>query len=307
MLNRQDMRVARLITVFTSFFLLPIIFTACQAAEPPVSTKTPFQDPSISQSLPQTTLVSPVISPTPQKQTTDIVNQCNSKKGIVERKHLNSKKLPGDLYFSIYLPPCYTDSESYPVLYLLHGITYTDDQWIRLGALEIVDEYISSGVSDPVIMVFPYNPNPQRPPDSNFGEALVQDLIPYIDANFATCSDADCRMIGGISRGGGWAWDIFLDYPQLFGSVAGHSPALFQRIPSLLVLRLEGLLQGQRLWFDVGEQDPELNYLSKVHDAMDQAGIEHEFHVFPGTHTEDYWKANIPEYLMWYLGSYSSP
>jgi enterochelin esterase-like enzyme len=114
-------------------------------------------------------------------------------------------------------------------------------------------------------------------------------------------------MIGGVSRGGGWAWDIFMDYPQLFGTVAGHSPALFQRIPSLLVHRLEGLLQGQRLWLDVGEQDPELNYLTSVHEAMDASGIKHEFHVYQGTHTEEYWKTNLSEYLLWYLAGYSPP
>lgn len=304
MLNRQDMRIARVLSLFTG---IAFIISACQALEPPASKPAPTQLTTASLPVPQISTVNPADIPTQPSPTPVENSNCPSQKGTIERSQLESKTLPGDLYFSIYLPACYSDSESYPVLYLLHGITYTDDQWIRLGAQETADEYISSGVAVPVIIVFPYNPNPQRPPDSNFGEALVLDLIPYIDATYATCTERNCRMIGGVSRGGGWAWDIFLDYPQLFGTVAGHSPALFQRIPSLLVHRLKGLLQGQRLWLDVGDQDPELNYLTRLHEAMEQAGIEHEFAVYPGTHTEEYWESNIPAYLMWYLGGYSPP
>ena len=44
--------------------------------------------------------------------------------------------LPRSLPFRIYLPPCYGQPEirDYPVLYLLHGQTYRDDQWVNLGA-----------------------------------------------------------------------------------------------------------------------------------------------------------------------------
>ncbi len=307
MLNRQDMRIAQYANGFATVFLLSLILIGCQPSRIPVSTLVPTTEGAILQVTAQKTKVSLEPDSTLPYPTQVEAKKCTETKGTIKRSFIKSKKLPGDLYFSIYLPPCYAESDSYPVIYLLHGITYTDDQWIRLGILDLADAYISNGVVAPVIIVLPYNPNPQRPPDSNFGDALVKDLIPYIDETYATCSDAACRMIGGVSRGGGWAWDIFLDYPQLFGAVAGHSPALFQRIPSLLAHRLDGLWQGQRLWLDVGDTDPELIYLSKVHDALIQSGIEHEFHVYPGSHTEDYWESNLADYLMWYMGGYSSP
>ncbi len=47
--------------------------------------------------------------------------------------------------FSLYLPPCYEQKSStrYPVLYLLHGQTYDNHQWIHLGLPEVADTLIN--------------------------------------------------------------------------------------------------------------------------------------------------------------------
>ena len=40
-------------------------------------------------------------------------------------------------------PHAIPDSSKYPVLYLLHGKSYQDDQWIRLGLADIMNKKIS--------------------------------------------------------------------------------------------------------------------------------------------------------------------
>jgi poly(3-hydroxybutyrate) depolymerase len=80
---------------------------------------------------------------------------CLTQPGRVEEGVLDSFKPAQE--FRIYLPPCYDEKpdERYPVLYLLHGQTYTDDQWLRLGAVHVLDELILSGEAQPFIIVFP--------------------------------------------------------------------------------------------------------------------------------------------------------
>ena len=45
---------------------------------------------------------------------------------------------------------------------------------------------------------------------------MVQDLIPYIEANYRTLKDADHRAIGGLSMGGGQTIQLGFSHPELF-------------------------------------------------------------------------------------------
>ena len=112
----------------------------------------------------------------------------------------------------IYLPPCYdvqTD-EKYPVLYLLHGQTYVDDEWVRLGAPSVADDLIHSGRAVPFIMVFPDDRYWNVAAGGGFGDRLINALIPYIDRNYRTLADRQHRALGGLSRGGGWTVELGL-------------------------------------------------------------------------------------------------
>jgi enterochelin esterase-like enzyme len=120
---------------------------ACSPLNQPASTITPLPTPS---QTPQATLTP---SPIPTFTITPLA--CLTNPGRVEEGSLDSTNPPQE--FRIYLPPCYDEKtdQHYPVLYLLHGQTFTDDQWIRLGAAQISDTLILSGESIPFIIVFP--------------------------------------------------------------------------------------------------------------------------------------------------------
>ena len=104
-----------------------------------------------------TQVIEPQISPTAAVQTTPDITvtetsvqptgipqfKCPESRGLVSRSYINTKELPGRLYFTIYLPPCYSHFSKYPVLYLLHGKSYQDDQWVRLGLADIMNKQIS--------------------------------------------------------------------------------------------------------------------------------------------------------------------
>jgi len=227
----------------------------------------------------------------------------------VEEGRLDSTNPPQE--FLIYLPPCYDEKtdQRYPVLYLLHGQTYTDDQWIRLGAVNIIDQLILSGEAIPFIIVFPDDHYWNLPPGPGFGQRLVDVLIPYIDANYRTFPNRNQRAIGGMSRGAGWALRLGLRRWDLFGTIGLHSLAVLQDDASEIRGWLADIPPSSlpRLFMDLGDNDPELSLASQVEAQFNDAGLFYEWHLYSGGHTEEYWSAHVDEYIRWYADGWKNP
>ena len=240
----------------------------------------------------------PSLSPT----STNTPLACLTNPGHLEEGRLASTKPPQE--FRIYLPPCYEEKtdQRYPVLYLLHGQTYTDDQWIRLGAAEAVDDLILSGEAVPFIVVFPDDRYWNLPPGPGFGQRLVEVVIPYIDSTYRTLPDRDHRAIGGMSRGAGWSLRLGLTHWELFGSIGLHSLAVLQKDASEIRDWLREIPPSSRprIFIDVGDNDQELEMDQRVEAQFNDFGLSHEWHLNSGAHTEEYWSAHVEEYIRWY-------
>jgi hypothetical protein len=91
---------------------------------------------------------SPTVTPKPV---------CWNVNGRIEKGMQTTPLLRQPLEYRVYLPPCYDQQPDrrYPVLYLIHGQSYTDDQWERLGAGKTADDLISNGNIPPFIIVMP--------------------------------------------------------------------------------------------------------------------------------------------------------
>ncbi|MEW6403943.1 MAG: alpha/beta hydrolase-fold protein [Chloroflexota bacterium] len=252
--------------------------------------------------LPSTPTETP--SPTPIPPTPTITPlTCLTQPGQVKAESLTSTKPAQE--FRIYLPPCYdqmTELE-YPVLYLLHGQTFQDDQWVRLGAATIADQLIISGEAPPFIIVFPDDRYWNLPAGPGFGDRLLELIIPYVDENYRTQADRDHRAIGGLSRGGGWAARLGFWYPELFGAIGLHSPFVFGTEQEALERRIAEMPPDTRprLWIDVGDADTNLTYCRSLAAMLTDHDYLHEFHVYAGDHTEGYWSRHTEEYLRWYI------
>jgi S-formylglutathione hydrolase FrmB len=63
------------------------------------------------------------------------VPPCLAQQGRVERHEVAFVAGGPLLGFRVYLPPCFDPNENarYPVLYMIHGQSFNDDQWVRLG------------------------------------------------------------------------------------------------------------------------------------------------------------------------------
>lgn len=126
----------------------------------------------------------------------------------------------------VYTPPTYgkNKKERFPVLYLQHGWGEDETAWSNQGhANLIMDNMIAEGKCKPFIIVMTYG----MTNDVHFGHineftakefetVLVDELIPYIDANFLTKADRNNRAMAGLSMGGFETKLITLRRPEVF-------------------------------------------------------------------------------------------
>ncbi len=127
----------------------------------------------------------------------------------------------------VYTPPTYgkNTKERFPVLYLQHGWGENEYAWSNQGhANLIMDNLIAEGKTKPFIIVMTYG----MTNDVRFGglsqftakefeTVLVDELIPYIDANFRTIAKKYSRAMAGLSMGGIETKLITLRRPEVFG------------------------------------------------------------------------------------------
>ncbi len=142
---------------------------------------------------------------------------------------LRDVHLPLPMEYRVYLPPCYDQfaDQRYPVLYLIHGMNYNDDQWDRLGADDIADELIRKKEIHPFLIVMPRDRSWSQPEQDGFGQAVINTLIPYIDTVYRTLPDRPHRALGGLSRGASWTLHFGLTHWELFSALGMHSLPVF--------------------------------------------------------------------------------
>jgi enterochelin esterase-like enzyme len=247
--------------------------------------------------------VTPTISPTVVFSTA--TPQACQQAGAVGDFEIDSEPLGRTLPGKIYLPPCYDPGlpGGYPVLYLLHGQSYDQSMWLDLGAAQIADRLIQSGQIDPMIMVMPREEYYlQDPAESQFRNALIESLIPWVDASYNTCSQRACRAIGGISRGAYWAIKLGLSDWQYFISAGAHSlpggPYSYTKIK--IYMNAMPPDQRTRLAVDIGSGDGYHKTAQQYVELLAKAGYPVDWHDPEGIHNPDYWQAHVEEYLRWY-------
>jgi enterochelin esterase-like enzyme len=137
----------------------------------------------------------------------------------------------------VYTPPGYekNQSERYPVLYLQHGYCENETSWpIQGRANLIMDNLIAEGKARPFIIVMTYGMTNEiefgglRNFDIKpFETVLIDELIPFVDANFRTLSNSENRAMAGLSMGGMETRTITLANPDVFNYTGVFSGGSF--------------------------------------------------------------------------------
>lgn len=250
-------------------------------------------------------------------------------------KRFHSRHLPDDRDIIVYLPPDYEANiwRRYPVFYLHDGQNLFDRETAFAGhewhADETAEELIRQGTIHPVIMVGIYNAGPRRideytpTPDThahsggkaNLYEAMIVDeLKPFIDANYRTLGSPEHTALGGSSLGGLATLYIGLRNPGIFGKLAVLSPSVWWNSGAILhiVRDLPVLALRPRLWLDIGtlegdHPDNTLRDARRLHELLVQKGWKdgedlRYFEDEGAPHNEEAWGHRMPEILRFLFG-----
>ena len=167
-------------------------------------------------------------------------------KGTYERIKVHGKSLEGNLAgdspdrdVSVYLPPSYaTDlNRRYPVVYLLHGYTNSDEGWYGPNTKSgfqsanttlpaVADQAIASGAAREMIIVMPNAYNVYQGSmysnsvtTGDWEAYITRDLVEYMDAHYRTISTPAARGLAGHSMGGYGAIRLAMKDPAVFSSI----------------------------------------------------------------------------------------
>lgn len=146
--------------------------------------------------------------------------------GKIQYQYYESKTLGTTRRLLVYTPPGYqaNGKTKYPVLYLIHGGSDTEETWTKVGHANLIaDNLIAKGLARPMIIVMPYG-NVRPSPMPNFTRDVMDDIIPFVESNYAVIADSKSRAIAGFSVGGGQTLNIGLMNVDKFSYICSYAP-----------------------------------------------------------------------------------
>jgi enterochelin esterase-like enzyme len=210
--------------------------------------------------------------------------------GRMEYIHYYSKSLGGTNNAIVYLPPGYMrdHDKDYPVFYLISGTTDTEEVYYKVGRVNyILDNLLAEDAAREMIVVQPYgNPSKllvkqsegQNMPQTRFGgdvfsQDLINDLMPYVEANYRTINDPDHRAIGGFSRGGNQALFNGLSHLDKFSYLCSYSSFTSTDIPGVYDNAKDTNSKINLFWLGVGTDDFLYGTARDYMEFLDKKGI----------------------------------
>jgi predicted alpha/beta superfamily hydrolase len=172
----------------------------------------------------------------------------------------------------VYLPPTYQaeGERRFSVLYMHDGQNLFDPEtsfirgkYWRMG--ETADALIEAGAIEPLIIVGIYNSGERRIDEDRrlggghadaYGRMLVEELKPFIDAQYRTLPGPETCGMGGSSLGGLVTLYLGLRYPGVFSRLAVMSPSVWWR--GRAILKTVAALRERpelRIWLDMGTKE----------------------------------------------------
>ncbi len=231
--------------------------------------------------------------------------------GVVSRIEYWSGALGQKRVATVYTPPGYmSGTERYPVLYLVHGAGDSYDSWTSVGhANLILDNLIAAGKAKPMIVVMPFGHTPDRPggnmlANTDFGDDLIRDLIPYVDGNFRTLADQQDRAMAGLSMGGSHTLRFGLAHPEIFDHIGVFSMGLGLQgandVAAYETANDAALKRAAKdldlVYYAIGTDDFLYNTSAPTRAMLDKYGITYVYNESGGGHTWINWRRYLADF-----------
>lgn len=210
----------------------------------------------------------------------------------------------------LYLPPEYDSTmQTYPVLYLLHGIDGNELAWHDRGrAIQLVDNLIRQGKARPMVVVMP-DANPKKLVGQNENVALMRNLLLYytwfqqdferifpemdslLSARYRISSDMNMRAVAGLSAGATQSVVLANMYKDNFHYAGLFSPIVHRRqLPDT---------QNTIYWIGTGKTDIFHSQSKRFVKKLRQRQIPYLFYETQGGHVWRNWRLYLSEFLQY--------
>lgn len=231
-------------------------------------------------------------------------NRTNISHGAIHYFNYYSNATKSTRRAKIYLPPGYSTSNKYSVMYLLHGIDGTEDDWTTRGGSVhyIADNLIAEKKISPSIIVMPNCTAAASGVDKyeNVTNDILYNLIPYVEKNYSVYTDRVHRAISGLSMGGGQSFNIGLPNLDKFAYIGSYSAAPNTHSNEALFPD-SGTKAKQMLklfFISYGTQDSLISFGTRVHNYADKQGIPNIYWLLSERgHDWSVWKPSVWNFL----------
>ncbi len=137
---------------------------------------------------------------------------------------------PVQMHSVVLTPPNYDPERGYPIVYVVHGFGGNHETLEQRYAPWLIEQ-MNAGVIDPMLWAFLDASHPfghhvfaDSANMGPWGTALVQELIPAIEARFGAVGKPSGRFTMGHSSGGWSSLWLQITHPEVFGGVCSTAP-----------------------------------------------------------------------------------
>ncbi|HEV7458907.1 MAG TPA: alpha/beta hydrolase-fold protein [Solirubrobacteraceae bacterium] len=239
--------------------------------------------------------------------------------GQVVTGHFYSRALHARRSYLVYLPPGYSPTLRYPVLYFMHGAPGSPHQFIDVANVGVdLDVAIARGRVRPFLLVMVDGRNGTYRSDTEWTgryEQLVLETVHAVDAQWPTVRNRTGRAVTGNSEGAFGAMNVALHHLGTFGTVeswsgyfraprngpfAHASPSrLRASSPADYVASLTRRLRRLPLhaFLYVGMVDADRSLTTSFAAQLHAAGARVRYSQYPGRHSWRLWRDTAPTVL----------
>jgi murein DD-endopeptidase MepM/ murein hydrolase activator NlpD len=196
----------------------------------------------------------------------------------------------GAVPVSVYLPPGFSFSRRYPVVYLVRGTGPPAGLADSLGLPEVADTLVAGGTA-PAFLAVTASIEPGR-----LNERTVAGIAAWFDARLPTLTTRAGRTIVGVGTAATAVTKIGLRSPETFRAVESWSGRFDESAPAVARAQSARLRKlGTRVYLSLGAGDGAAmaRGARAFADLLSGLGVRHELRIAPGRSGTGLWRAQL--------------